>query len=300
MSKFDILLNEFILLGVEPVASNEMILEAYQHAITEGDVPEEILRNARQTLFKTKSRMQAELSGLLDTPADQAASIISCLKSGAKADEIRRVATSLQPLSRLNFLTHVASKGFADKDLLVQFVSAVSDIDDAAIVSRVAHVRQAAEFVSADEDLVRDTLQAHVESQARLVFSGFSERSAAANQIQGCVLAFLPHAPNSKIEALTTLVRGYRQFVEPELFRLQQQVEQSGKKLVDEPSNVTALEDTLVSLRDWHTLAQPLLRLEHQKGRDDAAGRSVYTMLRGFSIAIVNDKDKFDVALTLT
>ncbi len=54
MLKFDILLNEFILLGVEPVASNEMILEAYQHAITEGDVPEEILRNARQTLFKTK------------------------------------------------------------------------------------------------------------------------------------------------------------------------------------------------------------------------------------------------------
>jgi hypothetical protein len=300
MSKFDILLNEFILLGVEPVASNEMILEAYQHTITEGDVPEEILRNARQTLFKTKSRMQAELSGLLDTPAAQAKSIIACLKSGAKADEIRCVATSLRPLSRLNLLTHVASKGFVDKDLLVQFVGAVSDIDDTAIVSRVAHLRQAAKFVSADEDLVRDTLQAHVESQARLVFSGFSERSVAANQIQACVLAFLPHAPNTEIEALTTLVRGYRQFVEPELFRLQQQIEQSGKKLVDEPSNVTALEDALESLRDWHTLAQPVLRLEHHKGRDDAAGRSVYTALRGFSIAIANDKDRFDVALTLT
>jgi len=76
MSHFDILLNPFVVLGVDPNASQEKIYEAFQHAAVEGKAAEADLRSAREALLKPKSRAQAELSFLLDAPEDIAQDII--------------------------------------------------------------------------------------------------------------------------------------------------------------------------------------------------------------------------------
>ncbi len=65
MSHFDILLNPFYLLGVAPSASSEKIHAAYQQAAIEGTIPDEDLRNVKETLHKPNPRLQAELSSLL-------------------------------------------------------------------------------------------------------------------------------------------------------------------------------------------------------------------------------------------
>ena len=297
---FDIQLNPFYLLGVEPSASSEKIHEAYQQAAIEEIIPEEDLRNVKETLRKPNTRLQAELSSLLDTPEGEADSVISRLRSQGIDKETRRTALGLPPLSRVNLLTHIASKSCPDSELLIEFVRVLSEVDGEAIVSKIGSTRQAARFVAANEQAAKAALHSHLQSQARSIFSCCSDLGATADSVLSCTQKLLPEADHRQIEALTTLLNGYRRFVEPELSRLQGIAESSAHALSESPSDVRNLELLLNTTREWQVLAEPCLMFEAHKGRDDAGAREFFASLRSSSITIANKRDRHDVALTLT
>ena len=298
MPHFDILQNPFIVLDVKPSASRESIYEAFQRAAVEGKAAEADLRSAREALSKPKSRLQAELSFLLDAPEDIAQDIILHLKSSGIDGQTRNAVVSLPPLSRLNLLVHIATKTGSDTMVLLHSVTTLSEIDDAAILLRLATLRQAAK-VSFNEELVKAALHSHLENQARRLIVGYPDPRAAAEDVTSCTDKLLQQPLTSQIEALSTFLSGYRHYVEPELLRLQQEIEQAAIKLSDTPSDMKVLEILLLSLQSWRVLARPLLSLETFRGLDERVARTLYGFLRNKVIEIANEKSRHDIAFTV-
>jgi hypothetical protein len=138
---FDLLGNPFHILGIEPSASFEQIVKAYDDAVAKQPTSAPGFADARKTLLNTQHRTTAELSFLLDTQDGEAAIILDGLKNAASFQDIALVADNLAPLSRANLLAHVASHGPANADLLFTLVDAHARIAHDALQSCFGHIR---------------------------------------------------------------------------------------------------------------------------------------------------------------
>src|SRR6187401_501507 len=116
--KFNILQNPFVLLGIEPTASNQDVVDALDDALSAGRASEADLVAARQALLIPKRRLEAELSTLIDASADESRLISKQLRRGSHDAELRKLTPRLAPISRLNLVTHIAANARADAALL--------------------------------------------------------------------------------------------------------------------------------------------------------------------------------------
>ncbi len=92
MATFDLLKNPFVLLGVSTRDGREAIAEALENHLAEGEIDEEDLHRAQQTLMASKSRLQAEMSWLIGMAPSRVKGVVAALE-GNDEEAIEQVLT---------------------------------------------------------------------------------------------------------------------------------------------------------------------------------------------------------------
>ena len=299
-ASFNILDNPFVLLGVEPSASNREVLDALDDAVVDDPSLEAELTNAKQTLLNPKLRTEAELSTLIDTPVGESRSIIARLRSDLGKSDLRQVASRLAPVSCCNLLAHLSAQLAPDADTLVAFVDAKAKVVTEDVISTLDRVRKLAGIIKPDPVIVRDGLYRLSERQAHAIFDGYRETTAAASDATACAARVLLQPDVARTDALEALLRSYRRRVEADLSRRRREIETASEILRHDSLNTDALNRLAQALREWVSFGQPLQLLEAHKGRDEPEARSIYDAVRSLSIDLANHHDRFDVALAIT
>jgi hypothetical protein len=294
---FNLFNNPFVFLGIDPAASNNEILDAVEDAIADNSSHEAEINSAKQTLLNPRSRIEAELSALIDTPPGESRSIISRLRAGQNYNDLRQSISRLAPLSRSNILTHLSSQSGPNPDMLVSFVDARAEVDVAEIVATLDRVRKSAGIVKPDPDLVRNNLYQLSEKQVQSIFGGYPDTTSAAIDAKECITRILFQPDTKQIDALEALLRGYRHRADPDLFHHRQEIETTFDALKNDPDNPRSLHKLIAELKEWEKFGRPLQLLEAHKGRDEPEARSLYQSIRSLSIDLANNHGKFDVSL---
>ena len=298
--KFNILQNPLVLLGVEPTASNQDVIDAFDDALSAGRTSETDLVAARQALLIPKRRLEAELSTLIDAPADESRLIIEQLRRGSHDAELRRLTPRLAPISRLNVVTHVAANTGADAELLVSFVGALADVNVSSIYETLQRARETAGFAGVDVASVREALHALFAQHASSVFTSYEQRDLAAAHTTQCVNEVLCERDDARLAALDVLLRAYRQLVNVELPRIRQDIDKAAADLRDSPSNSAALKFLSTTLNSWLGYWKPLVILDAHKGRDEQEARALFDLVRSLCLELANNSKRSDVALQVS
>jgi tetratricopeptide (TPR) repeat protein len=92
--RFNLLLNPFVLLNVEPNATAQTIKQAAEDALEDGNEPADVIQRAQQILLTPRLRVDAEVAGFLDVAPELAKHIISELKKEASHSAVGCRVTS--------------------------------------------------------------------------------------------------------------------------------------------------------------------------------------------------------------
>jgi peptidoglycan hydrolase-like protein with peptidoglycan-binding domain len=297
---FNILDNPFVLLGVEPSASNREVLDAVDDRMADDPSLEEKLTNAKQIILNPRLRVDAELATLIDTPTGESRTIIAHLRSNSSNSYLRHEVSRLAPLSCCNLVAHLSAQAGPDADLLLAFVDAKSKVVPENVISTLDRIRKLAGIIKPDPDIVRDGLYRLGEMQAHAIFDGYRLPLDAATDAAACAARALLQPDVARTDALEGLLRGYRRRVDPDLSRKRQEIETASETLRHDSVNANALNGLVQAIREWDSFGKPLQLLEAYKGRDEPEARSVYESVRALSIDIANQYSRFDVALEIT
>ena len=296
----DILRNPFVLLGVEPTASNQDILDAAEERIDDDPSLEAELTSAKQLLLNPRIRIKSEISSFIDIPIEQGRYFIVKLRLAYDHNSIRAELGNLPPLSRCNLLTHLAIHSGADADLLTQFVNSRSSISLNTTIASLEAIRKLAGIIRPDPALVRDGLYHLGERQTRAIFGSYRQSQDAIDDTGACAARILLEPDDARTEALDNLLRGYRQRVNSDLARKRQDIDTASEKLRRDPQDARALDQLTQALRDWNRFGEPLQLLESYKGRDEPEARAIYESVRSLSVEIANQHSLREVSLAIT
>jgi hypothetical protein len=297
---FDLLMNPFCILAIEPAASAEKISDAFDDAVIDRIAPESDLAAAREALINPRQRISAELSSLLDTHFREVEVIYAALKNQASLPDLCRVADRLAPLSKANLLAHIASHQPANADLLFALIDAHAHIDLKAVYAKLESIRKAAGVVIPSVDSVRNELHALLSSHAKAALSGYPSSEASADPVKECTKRILTSADSDRIDALEGLVRAFGQKIAPELSQLEEQIRGAAELLRSRPREIALVNPIASSLRDWIRLARPMVDLDAHKERDEERARKLFNEVRSLAIDLANQHDSFDVALSIS
>jgi peptidoglycan hydrolase-like protein with peptidoglycan-binding domain len=297
-SKFDLIKNPFFVLNLDPAATLSEIAEAVEDAIGDRVATEPQILAAKEALLNPRLRTAIEVSFLFDAPGRQAALLKTALKERTQPYQLYREAERLAPLSRANLLAHIASHAPATADLLFSLIDAHAQTDYEAVQSKLKSVRQEAGLVFPSADVVREELSQLFSLHMRAVITGFLNVRDAARTVQECTNRVLTSADADRVDALEELIRAYHRHVGPELHALEEKVSEIVESLkANGPRDIGVLARVL---REWSELANPILRFEAYKGRDDAHARQLFYTVRGLSIGLANEHDLFDLSFSIS
>jgi len=297
---FDLLGNPFHILGIEPSASFEQITKAYEDAVAKQPTRAPDLADARKTLLNTRHRTTAELSFLLDTKDGEAAIILDGLKNASSFQDIALVADNLAPLSRANLLAHVASHDPANADLLFALVDAHARIAPDAVYAKLQAERGKAGVAVPGRESVDEELQELLTTHCKAALVTYKTSKACAEAIAKCTTQVLTSADPNRIDALGRMVRAFEAIIVPDLSQFEREFESGALSIRARPKEIGLLDPIVASLRNWISLARPLVELEAYKGRDEERARRLFSELRGLSLEMANEHDSSELALSIT
>jgi hypothetical protein len=297
---FDLLGNPFHILGIEPSASFEQIVKAYDDAVAKQPTSAPGFADARKTLLNTQHRTTAELSFLLDTQDGEAAIILDGLKNAASFQDIALVADNLAPLSRANLLAHVASHGPANADLLFTLVDAHARIAPDVVYAKLQAERSRAGVAVPGRESVYEELQELLTTHCKAALVTYETSRACAEAIAECTTRVLTSADPNRIDALGRMVRAFEAIIVPDLSQFEREFESGAQSIRAHPKEIGLLDPIVASLRNWISLARPLVELEAYKGRDEERARRLFSELRSLSFEMANEHDSSELALSIT
>jgi peptidoglycan hydrolase-like protein with peptidoglycan-binding domain len=297
---FDLLSNPFFLLALEPTASLEKIADAYEDAVADQIASEPDLTTAREALVNPRQRLAAELSFLFDTPPGQVKAVCAALKVGAPSNDLLGAANRLAPLSKANLLTHVGAREQAEDDLLFALMDAHARIEPRIIHSKLQSTRQAAGFVVPSLDSVRDQLHELISLHVKAVLAGYPTARTSARSVGECIKRILISADSDRIDALEGLVRSYGQTISSELHKIEEEIRSDAEELRSRPREVSLVDPLADRLRDWISVANPIVEFDAHKGRDETRARQLFNEVRGLAIDLANQHNSFHVALSIS
>ena len=299
-SSFDLLRNPFVLLGLDLFASARRVAEAFEDAVADGHASEPELVAARQAILIPTFRLKAEVGALADTPSSEWRSILIALKSSQNASSLRQAFANVAPLSRSNLIAHVASRTQPDASTLTAWIAAQSAISLDQIHRQIEQLRETAGVVRPERGLLSSTLGSLREQQARAMFDGFEYSPDAIAAVTACTEQVISIGDPTQIDVLSNLLSAYNRHIEQELSFRRQRITSTANALRSDLDGAGNLAMVVDALKYWDQAARPLQLLEAYKGRDEPSAQEVLQELRSFSIDLVNDLSRFDLALSIT
>jgi peptidoglycan hydrolase-like protein with peptidoglycan-binding domain len=297
---FDLLGNPFHVLGIEPSASFEQITKAYDDAVAKEPTTAPDLADARKTLLNTRQRTTAELSFLLDTQDGEVSIVLDGLKKAASFQDIALVADNLAPLSRANLLAHAASHDPAGADLLFALVDAHARITPDAVYAKLRAERSKAGVGVPGRESVDEDLQELLTTHCKAALVTYETSRACAEAIAECTTRVLASADPNRIDALGRMVHAFEAIIVPDLSLFEREFESGAQSIRARPKEIGLLDPIVASLRNWISLARPLVELEAYKGREEERARRLFSELRSLSLEMADEHDSSELALSIT
>src|SRR5215475_1568612 len=255
--KFDLLSEPFWVLGIDPTAT---FLEV-QGALNNGQqtASAAAVSRAVEALFDPDRRLMCELAYPLDCARSEITDFYAALSANSATTDLLRFSDQLWPLSRANFLTHIASQRAASGDLLYEIVRSHAAIDSGNIDARVRTARThaglaAPTFLSVNQGLL-ELRKIHSEA----AFAGYDAVEDAAQPMLECTIKALASDEHNCGKALARFLRFYRQATEPSRLNACRGIEDAGAALVGEPTSRAAMAQLREAAKTWTSLSCPVL-----------------------------------------
>lgn len=298
IESFNLLLNPFVVLSVTPSATKEEIAEAFDDKLTEEPADEELLRDARRTLLIPNQRLAAELSYLFDTPEKSVRLTLDRLDDPSASD-LRSLARTLPPLSRLNMLGHIAASS-CDSELLVSYVDARTEIDHELLGKRLNQTRTAAGFSKPSANAIESALQLLVERHCASMLESYDAPQHAAEDMRKCVEYFLRSSPSDHNDALAPLLKSYRGSIVTEQSKHGVEVDAAIDAMTEHPGDDRPMAALRDALQKWDRLSQPLQLFEQSMDRDEPESRAMFEKIRALSLDLANNHEGYETSLALS
>ena len=271
---FDLFNQPLYVLGIDPATTDPEIDSAFAAARDGGLVSERGLVRAREEVLNPRHRLSCELIYPLDSRPNEIAIMNHALRSNASASELMLIANQLAPLSRANFLAHIASREIANNALLVAVVTSHGAIDSTHVHAALKIFRTAAGWPAPSLLSVVQCLRELLDLHAEAVLGRFDHIEDAAGPVLACTQAILASDDRYHVEALARFLSVYRRSIETKRIRAATLIENACDALQQQPEEGRLLEVLSNTFEFWGSLCGPLILLNaHQdRGDDDLCG----------------------------
>ena len=255
---FDLLNQPFRILGIDPAATSQRVLDAFEMARRNYVAIDEVLSRARDDLLDPSRRLDGELAFPLDGPAAELPALFAALTSQSSTDELLALADRLAPLSRANFTAHVAARRPASSALLFALVESHVFINSVQIFEALKRFRMAAAMPAPALVSVNQGLEKLLSAHARAALSGFGQFDQAIEPMLGCTQQALERG-GAYLSVLGRLLENYRELIRAPQADCLDAIEVAGRALQQRPADSASLERLARALHDWVVLGRPLM-----------------------------------------
>ena len=210
---FDLLNQPFRILGIDPAATSQRVLDAFEMARRNYAATDEVLSGARDDLLDPSRRLDCELAFPLDGPAAEIPALFAALTSDSSISELLATADRLAPLARAKFTAQVAARRPASSALLFALVESHVFLDSTQIFEALKRFRTAAAIpapalVSVNQGLEK-LLSAHASAAA---LARFEQVDQAIEPVLGCTGRVLERG-GAYLSVLGRLLENYRELI---------------------------------------------------------------------------------------
>jgi hypothetical protein len=275
-SRFDALAQPFCLLGTDPTATNAQVQSAYAHARERQAIPEEALADARDSILAPTRRLWCELTFPIDSTPAQVETFYAALSGNTSEHELLRIADRLAPLSRANFVAHLAARRPAESALLLALVDAYVSIDAADIYTALKALRHRAGCPTPSLVGVSQGLHELLAMHAEAAIAGYDPIQDAAEPLLECTRYIFATGERYRVEALSGLLNAYRRATAALRSNAGRYIESACEALEQRPDDASLIGQLTDALQLWISLCGPLLLLDAHQERGE----------RDFEIAI--------------
>jgi hypothetical protein len=297
---FDILENPFVVLNVSPRATREELVTARENAVWDLGVDETDAGRALSSLLHPRERLLAEISFLPSASPAQCKAITAALKKGELPD-----VSGLSALDQANLHAHALSVGEADPDTIDVLSRLHQKIDVSEVIRELNAIRQLSRERSverADALLALTTLvQRHAQVAAKVVVDDALKHSHDYQSAESIWAAerLVTEDVDGKSPFVAQFIEAYGGLTRPELQRLSDRIDSAAATLRKRPSETMA-QQIADDLHQWDALRQPVQLWDQSHGIDEPESQALGKKLRELCVFLANDKQSFDVALTIT
>lgn len=262
---FDLLNQPFRILGIDPAATSQRVLDAFEMARRNYAATDEVLSGARDDLLDPSRRLDCELAFPLDGPAAEIPALFAALTSDSSISELLATADRLAPLARANFTAHVAARRPASSALLFALVESHVFIDSTQIFEALKRFRTAAAIPAPALVSVNQGLEKLLSAHASAALAGFEQVDQAIEPVLGCTGRVLERG-GAYLSVLGRLLENYRELIRAPQADCVNEIEIAGRALQQRPGESALLEQLARALHDWVVLGRPLMLAELATG----------------------------------
>lgn len=298
--QFDILENPFVVLNVSPRAAREDLVTARDNAVWDLGVDETVAAKALSSLQHPFERLLAEISFLPSASPAQCKAITAALKKGEFPD-----VSSLSALDQANLHAHALSVGKADPVTIDELSRLHQKIDVSEVIRELNANRQLSREKSverADAVSALTTLaQRHAQVAAKVVVEDALKHSDDYQSAESIWAAerLVTEDVDGRSPFVAQFIEAYGGLTRPELQRLSDRIDSAAATLRMRPTKSMA-QQVVDDLHQWDALRQPVQLWDRSHGIDEPESQALGKKLRELCLFLANDKQSFDVALTIT
>ena len=294
----DLLANPFHVLGIAPGGHLQQVQAAFDRALQNQPSSAPALTLARDVILDPQLRLPHELGYPIDSASADIEEIFLALTGSASLEDCLSLASRLPPLSKGNFLGHLAAHQPASSALLSALLDAhasivVSEIFDILRGLRALAGLPAPALVSVGEGLVE-----LAESQARAALARYGSIQEASGPMLACMQNILTDGERHHIEALEPFLAAYRQPIVVQRSAAIEGIEKASGALLREPTDTASLDDLKGALLAWTSICHPMVLWCLHRRHDDPELELPVDQLHD-AIAELSGRECYDIARDL-
>ena len=237
--------------------------------------PNQTLAEARDDILDPDRRLLCELAYPLDSTTEQVDTFHADLGDNNSVSELVLAANDLPPLSKANFLVHLAGRQAADANLLVALVSAHAALDDAAIFEILKDRRSRADFMMTSLVAVEQGLQELQSLHFNVVMDAYRPSQRAAEPLLDCTREVLSSPDGYRVAALSGLLDAYRRSVAGLTIQVSNDMD-AACEAIDQKPDDASVNQFEKALKNWILPIAPLMLFDaHQKLRNENIDRII-------------------------
>ena len=249
----------FWLLGVDPTATKEQILEAVEAARQRNFASEDVLAAAREILLDPVRRLPYELSYPLGRPVSELEEWRRLVSVATPSDELSKYVSQLSPLSQANFLAYVAAHQSSDVGLLCAMIDAYGRIELTELYDQLKNARRLSDCPPPSLAHVREALNNQLDRDCDHAISVYGQIDEASEAMSGCVEQILATGELHQINVLKKLLTAYRNVTLSEQSTRASDIDTACDIIERQPEQRELTDALVVALDRWTALCRPLV-----------------------------------------